>query len=51
MAFTIDVHHHILPDIFWRATNEARAHAEREIYLLARRRHYSLSGDALFNRG
>src|ERR1700743_2367926 len=23
MAFTIDVHHHILPDIFWRATNEA----------------------------
>jgi 6-methylsalicylate decarboxylase len=23
MAFTIDVHHHILPEIFWRATNEA----------------------------
>jgi 6-methylsalicylate decarboxylase len=23
MAFTIDVHHHILPDIFWRATNDA----------------------------
>jgi 6-methylsalicylate decarboxylase len=23
MSFTIDVHHHILPDIFWRATNEA----------------------------
>jgi 6-methylsalicylate decarboxylase len=22
MAFTIDVHHHILPDFFWRATNE-----------------------------
>jgi hypothetical protein len=23
MSFTIDVHHHILPDVFWRATNEA----------------------------
>jgi aminocarboxymuconate-semialdehyde decarboxylase len=23
MRFTIDVHHHILPDYFWRATNEA----------------------------
>jgi 6-methylsalicylate decarboxylase len=23
MAFTIDVHYHILPDVFWRATNEA----------------------------
>jgi predicted TIM-barrel fold metal-dependent hydrolase len=23
MAFTVDVHHHILPDIFWRATNDA----------------------------
>jgi 6-methylsalicylate decarboxylase len=23
MPFTIDVHHHILPDYFWRATNEA----------------------------
>jgi predicted TIM-barrel fold metal-dependent hydrolase len=23
MAFTIDVHHHILPDVFWRATNDA----------------------------
>jgi predicted TIM-barrel fold metal-dependent hydrolase len=23
MSFTIDVHHHILPDIFWRATNDA----------------------------
>lgn len=22
MSFTIDVHHHILPDVFWRATNE-----------------------------
>jgi len=25
MSFTIDVHHHILPDIFWRATNDARS--------------------------
>src|ERR1700674_914470 len=23
MPFTIDVHHHILPDFFWRETNEA----------------------------
>ena len=23
MAYTIDIHHHILPDFFWRATNEA----------------------------
>lgn len=23
MAFTIDIHHHILPDFFWRETNEA----------------------------
>jgi predicted TIM-barrel fold metal-dependent hydrolase len=23
MAFTVDVHHHILPDIFWRAANDA----------------------------
>jgi predicted TIM-barrel fold metal-dependent hydrolase len=23
MAFTVDVHQHILPDIFWRATNDA----------------------------
>jgi len=23
MTFTVDVHHHILPDFFWRATNEA----------------------------
>lgn len=23
MSFTIDVHHHILPDYFWRATNDA----------------------------
>jgi hypothetical protein len=22
MSFTIDVHHHILPDFFWRETNE-----------------------------
>jgi 6-methylsalicylate decarboxylase len=22
MSFTIDIHHHILPDFFWRATNE-----------------------------
>jgi hypothetical protein len=22
MSLTIDVHHHILPDFFWRATNE-----------------------------
>jgi predicted TIM-barrel fold metal-dependent hydrolase len=25
MSFTIDVHHHILPDFFWRATNDAHA--------------------------
>lgn len=25
MAFTIDVHHHILPDAFWRATNDAHS--------------------------
>src|SRR5258707_4082825 len=25
MSFTIDVHHHILPDIFWRATNDAHS--------------------------
>jgi aminocarboxymuconate-semialdehyde decarboxylase len=23
MTYTIDVHHHILPDVFWRATNDA----------------------------
>jgi predicted TIM-barrel fold metal-dependent hydrolase len=23
MSFTVDVHHHILPDVFWRATNDA----------------------------
>src|ERR1700691_2180615 len=23
MTFTVDVHHHILPDVFWRATNDA----------------------------
>src|SRR3982074_3270729 len=23
MSFTIDVHHHILPEAFWRATNDA----------------------------
>lgn len=23
MSFTIDIHHHILPDVFWRATNDA----------------------------
>jgi hypothetical protein len=21
MSFSIDVHHHFLPDVFWRATN------------------------------
>jgi predicted TIM-barrel fold metal-dependent hydrolase len=25
MPFTIDVHHHILPDVFWRATNDAHS--------------------------
>jgi predicted TIM-barrel fold metal-dependent hydrolase len=23
MSFTVDVHHHILPEVFWRATNDA----------------------------
>ena len=23
MTFTVDIHHHILPDFFWAATNEA----------------------------
>ncbi|HEX3826041.1 MAG TPA: amidohydrolase family protein [Sporichthyaceae bacterium] len=23
MTFTVDIHHHMLPDFFWRATNEA----------------------------
>jgi predicted TIM-barrel fold metal-dependent hydrolase len=23
MSFTVDIHHHILPDVFWRATNDA----------------------------
>jgi hypothetical protein len=22
VTFTVDIHHHILPDFFWRATNE-----------------------------
>lgn len=22
MTFTVDVHHHILPDFFWQATND-----------------------------
>ena len=22
MSFTVDIHHHVLPDFFWRATNE-----------------------------
>ena len=22
MTFTVDIHHHMLPDFFWRATNE-----------------------------
>ena len=22
MTFAVDVHHHMLPDFFWRATNE-----------------------------
>jgi hypothetical protein len=22
VIFTVDIHHHILPDFFWRATNE-----------------------------
>jgi 6-methylsalicylate decarboxylase len=25
MTFTVDVHHHILPDVFWRATNDAHS--------------------------
>src|SRR5271170_1668864 len=25
MMFTIDVHHHIRPDVFWRATNDAHS--------------------------
>ena len=25
MSFTIDVHHHILPDFFWQATNDAHS--------------------------
>jgi hypothetical protein len=25
ISFTVDVHHHILPDIFWRATNDAHS--------------------------
>jgi 6-methylsalicylate decarboxylase len=25
MSFTVDVHHHILPDVFWRATNDAQS--------------------------
>lgn len=25
MSFTIDVHHHILPDVFWRATNDTHS--------------------------
>jgi hypothetical protein len=25
VSLTIDVHHHILPDIFWRATNDAHS--------------------------
>src|SRR6266851_4448843 len=25
MSFTIDIHHHILPDVFWRATNDAHS--------------------------
>jgi 6-methylsalicylate decarboxylase len=25
MSFTIDVHHHILPEVFWRATNDAHS--------------------------
>jgi hypothetical protein len=23
MTFTVDLHHHILPEVFWRATNDA----------------------------
>jgi predicted TIM-barrel fold metal-dependent hydrolase len=25
MSFTVDVHHHILPDVFWHATNDAHS--------------------------
>jgi predicted TIM-barrel fold metal-dependent hydrolase len=25
MSFTVDIHHHILPDVFWRATNDAHS--------------------------
>jgi predicted TIM-barrel fold metal-dependent hydrolase len=25
MSFSVDVHHHILPDVFWRATNDAHS--------------------------
>jgi 6-methylsalicylate decarboxylase len=25
MSFTIDIHHHILPDVFWRATNDVHS--------------------------
>jgi 6-methylsalicylate decarboxylase len=25
MSFTIDVHHHILPDVFWQTTNNAHS--------------------------
>jgi 6-methylsalicylate decarboxylase len=25
LTFTVDVHHHILPDVFWRATNDAHS--------------------------
>jgi hypothetical protein len=25
MSFTVDVHHDILPDVFWRATNDAHS--------------------------
>jgi hypothetical protein len=29
MALTIDVHHHILPDFFWRETNLSAADREK----------------------
>ena len=25
MSFTVDIHHHILPDFFWEATNEGHS--------------------------
>jgi aminocarboxymuconate-semialdehyde decarboxylase len=25
MSFTVNVHHHILSDVFWRATNDAHS--------------------------